>query len=153
MTNETAACAAVAAVSTARGERVCTARDYRFSMDRDAIARSQRRRQVEEARAEEHSRELALAERLEEVVTEREGARVDGEAFARMAPEDVALVREVLETPVFPEDADETGDGDTDLDPDADEEADAEIARLQSEIANSRRRQLAYQRYVEALDS
>ena len=153
LTNETAACAAVAAVSTARGERVCTARDYRFSVDRDAIARSQRRRQVEEARAEEHSRELALAERLEEVVTEREGARVDEEAFARMTPEDVALVREVLETPVFLEDADETGDGDTDFDPDVDEEADAEIARLQSEIANSRRRQLAYQRYVEALDS
>ena len=124
-------------------------------MDRDAIARSQRRRQVEEARAEEQSRELALAEQLEEVVTEREGARVDGEAFARMTPEDVVLVQKVLETPVFLEDADETGDGeaDTDLDPDVDEEAESEIARLQSEIAKSRRRQLAYQRYVEALDS
>ena len=122
-------------------------------MDRDAIARSQRRRQVEEARADEHSRELALTERLEEVVTEREGARVDTEAFSRMTPEDVALLQEVLETPVFLEDPDETGDDDTDLDPAVDEEAEAEIARLQSEIAKSRRRQLAYQRYVEALDS
>jgi hypothetical protein len=124
-------------------------------VDRGAITRSQRRRQVEEARAEEHSRELALAERLEEVVTEQEGARVDGEAFTRMTPEDVALVQEVLETPVFLEDVDETGDGDTDtdLDPEVDEEAEAEIARLQSEIASSRRRQLAYQRYLEALDS
>jgi hypothetical protein len=122
-------------------------------VDRDAIARGQRRRQVEEARADEQSRELALAERLEEIVTEREGARVDEEAFARMAPEDVALVREVLETPVFLEDADEIGDGDIELDPDVDEETEAEIARLQSEIARSRRRQLAYQRYIEALDS
>ena len=122
-------------------------------MDRDAIARGQRRRQVEEARADEQSRELALAERLEEIVTEREGARVDEEAFARMAPDDVALVREVLETPVFLEDADEIGDGDTELDADVEEEAEAEIARLQSEIAKSRRLQLAYQRYIESLDS
>jgi hypothetical protein len=122
-------------------------------VDRDAIARGQRRRQVEEVRADEQSRELALAERLEEIVTEREGARVDEEAFARMAPEDVALVREVLEAPVFLEDADEIGDGDTELDADVEEEAEAEIARLQGEIAKSRRLQLAYQRYIEALDS
>ena len=123
-------------------------------MDRDAIARSQRRRQIEEARAEEQRRELALTERLDEVVTEREGARVDAEAFVRMEPEHVALVREVLEVPVFLEDAAETGESDdADDDEDVEAEAEAEIARLESEIAESRRRQLAYQRYVEALDS
>jgi hypothetical protein len=126
-------------------------------VDRDAIARSQRRRQMQEARADEQQRELALAERLEEVITEREGTRVDAEAFLRMEPEHVALVREVLETPVFLEEEDETADFDSefDFDPDVDEEADAEaeIVRLQSEIAESRRRQLAYQRYVDALDS
>ncbi len=116
-------------------------------MDRDAIARSQRRRQVEEARAEEQQRELALAERLEEIVTEREGARVDAETFARMEPEDVALVREALEAPSFFEDEDDTGE------PDEDAGAEAEIARLQDEIAESRRQQLAYARYLEALDS
>lgn len=120
-------------------------------MDRDAIARSQRRRQIEEARAEEQRRELALAERLEEVVTEREGARVDADAFVRMEPEDVALVRELLETPIFLEDEEDTGE--YDADEDAAAEAEAEIARLQSEIAESRQRQLAYERYVDALDS
>jgi hypothetical protein len=125
-------------------------------VDRDAIARSQRHRQIEEARADEERREQALAERLEEVVTEREGARVDGEAFARMTPEDVALVREVLEVPVFSEDEDDTGelvDAEGDADAQAEAETEAEIARLQSEIAESQRRQLAYLHYREALDS
>jgi hypothetical protein len=128
-------------------------------VDRDAIARRQRRRQIEEALADEQRRELALAERLEEVVTEREGARVDAEAFVRMEPEHVALVREVLEAPVFFEDGDDPQDIDIDIDidpgagDDAEAEAEAEIVRLQSELAESRRRQLAYQRYVDALDA
>jgi hypothetical protein len=122
-------------------------------VDRDAIARSQRRRQVEEALADEQRRELALAERLEEVVTEREGARVDAEAFGRMEPEHVALVREVLEAPALFEDADDPVELDDGADDDAEAEAEAEIVRLQSELAESRRRQLAYQRYVDALDS
>lgn len=120
-------------------------------MDRDAIARSQRRRQIEEVHTEEQSRELALAGRLEEVVTEQGGARVDAAAFARMQPEDVALVREVLDAPVFFEDEDDTGE--PDADEDAEVEVEAEIARLQGEIAESRRRQLAYLRYLDALDS
>lgn len=121
-------------------------------MDRDAIARSQRRRQIEEARAEEKARELTLAERLEEVVTEHEGARVDEQAFARMEPEDVALVQEALDAPVFFfEDEDELVEPDSDEDAEA--EAEAEIVRLQGEIAASRRRQQAYDRYLEALDS
>jgi hypothetical protein len=122
-------------------------------VDRDAIARSQRRRQVEEALADEQRRELALAERLEEVVTEREGARVDAEAFGRMEPEHVALVREVLEAPAPFEDADDPAELDDGAEDDAEAEAEAEIVRLQSELAESRRRQLAYQRYVDALDS
>ena len=118
-------------------------------MDRDAIARSQRRRQIEEARAEEAARELTLAEQLEEVVTEHQGARVDEETFARMEPEDVALVQEVLDAPDFFEDADDIGEADAGEDADAE----AEIVRLQGEIAESRRRQLAYGRYLDALDS
>lgn len=122
-------------------------------MDRDAITRSQRRRQIEETRAEERERELALAQRLEELVTEREGARVDTEAFARMEPEDVALVLEVLDAPVPFEDEDDAGEPDADEDADGDAETEAEIARLQIEIAESRRRQLAYGRYLDALES
>lgn len=129
-------------------------------MDRDAIARRQRRRQIEEARAEEQGRELALAERLEELVTEREGEGVDVEAFARMEPEDVALVREVLDVSVVleEEEAEEEDAGESDADEpdggeDADAETEAEIARLQSEIAESQRRQLAYVRYLDALDA
>lgn len=121
-------------------------------MDRDAIARSQRRRQIEEARAEEQGRELALAERLEELVAEREVEGVDAEAFARMEPEDVALVREVLDVPVILEN-DEDDTGEPDGGEDADAEAEAEIVRLQSEIAESQRQQLAYVRYLDALDS
>ena len=122
-------------------------------MDRDAIARGQRRRQIEEARVEEETREQALAERLEEVVTERDGARVDEEAFARMAPEDVALVRDVLEAPVFVEEDEDTGEPDVEAEAQDEAEFEAEIARLESEITESQRRQLAYLRYREALDS
>jgi uncharacterized membrane protein YgaE (UPF0421/DUF939 family) len=120
-------------------------------VNRDAIARSQRRRQVEEARAEEQRREVVLTERMEEVVTEQEGTRVDAEAFERMEPELAALVREVLEVPVFLEDMDDIDEPADDEDPQA--EAEAEIARLQNEIVESRQRQLAYQRYLDALDS
>ena len=121
-------------------------------MDREAVARRHRRRQVEDALDEERGREAALAERLEEVVAEGEGPRIDELAFARMEPEDVALVRETLGGPL-PFDEEET-----DLfamEPEALEEAgvDEEIARLQDEIADSRRRQRAYGRYLEALDA
>jgi transcriptional/translational regulatory protein YebC/TACO1 len=123
-------------------------------VDREAIARGERRRRIEEALDEEHGREEALVERLAEVVTEGEGNRIDEQAFARMDPEDVALVREALEEPsvfdVGEEHADflaqERGEDDR-------TEAEEEIARLQAEIAASQRRRLAYERYLEALDS
>jgi hypothetical protein len=122
-------------------------------VDREAIARSERRRRIEEALDEERGREEALTERLEEVVTEGEGNRIDEQAFARMDPEDVALVRETLEEPSFDE-----GEEHADflaLEPDERDqtEVEEEIARLQAEIAASRRKRLAYERYLEALDS
>ena len=124
-------------------------------MDREAIARRERRRRIEEALDEERAREEALVGRLEEIVTEGEGNRIDEQAFARMAPEDAALVRELLEEPsLFDEDEDETA-GFLALEPDEEDgsEAEEEIARLQAEIAASQRRRLAYERYLEALDS
>jgi hypothetical protein len=123
-------------------------------VDREAIARGERRRRIEEALDEERGREEALVERLQEVVTEGEGNRIDEEAFARMDPEDVALVREVLEEPSLFDEGEEDADF-LALERDEKDEAEveAEIARLQAEIAASRRRRLAYERYLEALDS
>jgi transcriptional/translational regulatory protein YebC/TACO1 len=123
-------------------------------VDREAIVRGERRRRIEEALDEERGREEALVERLAEVVTEEEGTRIDEQAFARMDPEDVALVREALEEPS----AFDVGEEDADFlalesDEDDQTEAEEEIARLQAEIAASRRRRLAYERYLEALDS
>jgi hypothetical protein len=125
-------------------------------VDREAIARGERRRRIEEALDEERGREEALVERLADVVTEGEGTRIDEQAFARMDPEDVALVREALEEPsafdVGEEDADFLA-LERDEDDQTEAEAEEEIVRLQAEIAASRRRRLAYERYLEALDS
>ena len=122
-------------------------------MDREAIARSRRRRQVEEALEDEQGREQALEGRLEDVVAEELGGPVDERAFALMAPEDVAVVRELLEPPSVPDEDEDDPDlfapGQESPDEDAVEE---EIGRLRAEIADSRRRQLAYRRYLEALD-
>ena len=122
-------------------------------MDREAIARGERRRRIEETLEEERGREQALGERLEEVVAEGEGNRIDEQAFARMDPEDVALVREVLEEPSFFDDEEHTDFLALEPDEQDQTEVEEEIARLQGEIAASRRRQLAYERYLEALDS
>jgi hypothetical protein len=123
-------------------------------VDREAIARGERRRRIEETLDEELGREKALVGRLEEVVAEAEGNRIDEQAFARMDPEDVALVREALEEPLFLDEDEEQTDY-LALEPDAQEqtEVEEEIARLQAEIAASRRRRLAYERYLKALDS
>jgi hypothetical protein len=123
-------------------------------VDREAIARGERRRRVEEALDEERGREEALVERLAEVVTEGEGTRIDEQAFARMDPEDVALVRELLEEPSLFDESEEETDF-LGLEPDEEDgnETEEEIARLQAEIAASQRRRLAYERYLEALDT
>ena len=124
-------------------------------MDREAIARSQRRRQVEEALDDERGREAALVERLEDIVAEADGPTVDERAFERLDPEDVALVRAVLQPAPFDEDEDDADDFALAFDDEAPEEdeTDSEIARLQAEIGDSRRRQLAYGRYLDALDA
>jgi hypothetical protein len=122
-------------------------------VDREAMARRQRRRQIEAALADERGREAALAGQLEEVVAETDGAGVDSQIFERLEPDEVAIVRQVLEIPAAdeyePDEADEPfvfeiGGGE--------DGSDEEIARLQDEIAGSRRRQQALQRYLDALD-
>jgi hypothetical protein len=126
-------------------------------VDRDAIVRAQRRRQVHEALEDERDRERSLQEEIERLVGEAAGPGIDEEIFARMAPEDVEVVRPLLHPPGFEPEEDEEwldlggepSDGDA-VEPEDDTEA--ELARLQEEVAASRRRQGAFERYLEALD-
>jgi hypothetical protein len=129
-----------------------------FAVDREAIARVQRRRQASEALEFERERASGLQEQIDILVVELEGPRVDEEAFAKMPPEDAELARSLLAPAEEPaEDADEDewlifgDDAPGDEDPDPREEAEEEIARLQEEIEESRRRQDALERYIEAL--
>ena len=134
--------------------------DYRRPVDLREIARARRKRQGLEALDFERDRAAALREQLEETITELEGASVDDETFARMAPEDVDIVRHTL---FDMGDGFEPGvDGETDDDwlaefiqgesPEVDrEERLEEVARLEGEIEGSQRRQLALERYLEAL--
>ena len=134
-------------------------------MDRDAIARGQRRRQAEEALEAERDRMVMLEGQVEELVAELVGTRIDDEVFATMAPADVETVRAVLDPrPEYeleddwPAAEDETAEDETAEDDPAQEpedptaETEAEISRLESEIAISRQRQQALERYLAALD-
>jgi hypothetical protein len=123
-------------------------------VNRREIARAHRRLQAEEALEFERGREAALRDRLAAVVTEEEGRLVDEEAFARMAPEDAALVREGIGDPIGDEEEPESFERDDFLaDPDDVDWHEEEIARLQEEIASAQRRQQALERYLEALNA
>ncbi|MGL6278775.1 MAG: hypothetical protein ACRC50_04370 [Gaiella sp.] len=65
-------------------------------LDRDAIARARRRRELEEALVDETERELALREQVEAIVLEAEGPRIDAALRAALSPEDVDVLAEVL---------------------------------------------------------
>jgi hypothetical protein len=134
--------------------------DYLCDVDREAMARAQRRRQALDALEFERARGEALREQLETVVAELDGAAIDEAIFASMAPEDVAVVREAL----FGAEPDAAGESDeewTEVDwlvaPDEDDpalelaERESEIERLRETIAASRRREAALERYLEAL--
>jgi len=158
LTNETAAPAADAETSTARGEGADdTGSIILAPVDREAIARNQRRRLIGDAVESEQGRETALLEQLEETVAELEGPRIDEEALARMTPEDAAVVRSVLAGRNPQEETVEEEPDEDWLAPEADPEVErqellAEITRLEEEIAQSRRRRDAFERYVDALD-
>ena len=121
-------------------------------MDREAITRARRRQQALESLEFEREREAALREQLEAVIAEEEGPRVDEAAFATMEPEDVDIVRDALgAAPLGPEEALEFGLELDELSDNGGESIEGEIARLQAEIGESRRRQRAFERYLEAL--
>jgi hypothetical protein len=124
-------------------------------VDVEAVARTQRQRQAQEALEFEREREAVLQEQLEAVVGEVEGPRIDEETFARMKPEDATLARQILATGLEGEDPDLDPDdewydvGETE-DPEA-ESFEDEVRRLEEEIAESRRLQQALKSYLDAL--
>ena len=129
-------------------------------MDREAIARGQRRRTAEEALEVERDRIEILEGETEDLIAQLHGDRIDEEAFAAMQPEDVATVRELLgPQPDFEVDeewaSDEHDTLDDDAEPEPEEdpaaELEEEISRLESEIEVAKQRRQALERYLEAL--
>jgi hypothetical protein len=125
-------------------------------MDREAIAREVRRRQVQETLEFEREREQTLKEQVEIVITEVDGKSVDQAAFARMSPEDVEIVNAELNPPGFETDDDPSfffeRDDLINLDDEPEIDAHAEeLARLNAELEDCRRRQRAFEAYLDAL--
>jgi hypothetical protein len=124
--------------------------DYLGAVDRESIARAERRRQVLEALEFERARAAALRERLESIVAELDGPALDDAVFAQLEPEHVAVVRPALQSqpdePVDPLEVELE-------DPEAEQTAwlEEEITRLGEEIASSGGRQLAFERYLDVL--
>lgn len=118
------------------------------------MVRAERRRQATEELEAERDRADSLREEIARLIVELEGPRLDEEAFAQLAPEDVEVVRSALQGDTAIEGDDpEWLDSD---DPWRDEETaradvESEIARLEEEIAVSTRRQEAFERYLAAL--
>jgi hypothetical protein len=133
-------------------------------VDRVAIAREERRRQVTEDLEFERDRAGELHEEIKRLALELEGRGIDAEVFAKMPAEDVELIRgalqgvdrEVVEEDWldFRDEPDEEGQVDGEqLEAELRAEQEAEIVRLQEEIVASERRQRALETYLEALGS
>jgi hypothetical protein len=129
--------------------------DYLCPVDREAITRGVRRQQVLDALEFERDREQAISDQIALAIAETEGPKVDAAVFARMSPEDVELVRAELNPLPYPaEEGPEDGerafidldDWEAQTDPQGDE-----LARLNDELAKSRRRRQAFEAYLAAL--
>jgi hypothetical protein len=116
-------------------------------VDREAIARAGRRREVLDMLAFEQQREIALREQIEAVVLEEDRARLDGALKALLRPDELELLDDVFAEPM---DDDDLLDEDEPQDRDANE---AEIARLREEVTRSQARQRALERLSAMLDS
>jgi hypothetical protein len=121
-------------------------------VDRDAHVRAARRRQALDALEFERDREEMLAVELEDTLAGVDGQRVDAGVFAQMSSEDVRLVRTALGDDaavaehVNRDDLEPLVESDT-----VNRELEEEIARLEGELASSRRVQAALGRYLEVL--
>ena len=124
-------------------------------MDREAIARKVRRRQAQESLDFERDREKTIQEQIEYVIAEADGRAVDEAAYAKMAPEDAAIVRKDLNPLPYEPDATEYVERDDlfediSFDDPVDPHAE-ELARLSDELEDCRRRQQAFESYIAAL--
>ena len=89
---------------------------------------------------------------LEDTVTGVDGKRVDADVFAQMSVEDVQVVRAALGDEAAAVERVNRDDLEPLVDSDAvNHELEEEIARLEGELAASRRAQAALERYLEAL--
>jgi hypothetical protein len=114
-------------------------------VDRDAIARAGRRREVLDALAFEREREAALREQIDAVVLEVEGPRIDRSAKALLGSAELDLVVDVFPAPPeYDEPSDEAADRAAN---------EGEIERLREEIAGSQARQQALERLAALLES
>jgi hypothetical protein len=127
-------------------------------MDREAIARGQRRRAAEEALEVERDRMEMLEGGIEDLIAQLHGGAIDEAAFASMQPDDVETVRELLgPQPDFEVDEEwspnehDTFEEAAEPEPDPTAELEEEISRLESEIEVARQRRQALERYLEAL--
>jgi hypothetical protein len=137
-------------------------------VDRVVIAREERRRQVTEDLEFERDRAVELRNEINRLTLELEGPGIDEQVFAKMAPQDVELVRAVVQDGPLVERDDVDQDwidfGNEETPEDVADQVDykqleaeyraeqeAEIVRLQEEIVVSERRQQALEAYLEAL--
>ena len=117
------------------------------------MARGRRREQALEHLEFEREREAALRDQLVEVVTEQLAPELDRAAFAQMTPEEIEVVRGALVgAEALGLDEEDPADWLADDEPDEAPDFEGEIERLEAEMAESRRRQHAYERYLEVLD-
>ena len=131
-------------------------------MDRSAIAREERRRQVTEDLEFERDRAGQLREEINRLALELEGPGIEEKVFAKMQAEDVELIhvgvqdveREgVQEDWLGGEAPEEDQVDDEQLAAELRVEQEAEIVRLEEEIVVTERRQQALEAYLEALAS
>ena len=104
----------------------------------------------------EREREQTLKDQVELVIAEVEGKTVDEAVYARMSPEDVEIVRAELDPPGMEAEEDPSFfferddlinlDDEPEVDPHAEE-----LARLNDELEDCRRRQRAFEAYLDAL--
>lgn len=105
----------------------------------------------------ERDREKAISDQIAIAIGDVDGPKVDAAVFARMSPEDAELVRaELNPTPFAADDDDGPGfverDDFVDLDDlDLGDPHAEELARLNEELALSRRRKEAFEAYLTAL--
>ena len=108
-------------------------------MNRDEVARARRRQEALDSLDFEREREAAFRSRLEPSVRDADAWRVDEAALARIPDEDRETLREIGFTQPRPPE-------------DALARLEAQINQLEAQIADSQRRQRAFEAYARALE-